>query len=172
MTPDPESPAAGDLLILSDQQPGGGYTLAVAPNGPSQLRYASYAEALKVAIRWASSSGVSIWRTSGNNWFDRIFPASPDVRTLSFEQLISRIKGEYIEMPGLWLTPDQGARLWSLDRAQCEELLVALVNDGFLAARGDGKYGRVTSDSAGGRAQTNRTMIGEPAAGTQKIHSR
>jgi hypothetical protein len=173
MTANSKSPAAGDLLILSDQQPGGGYTLAVAPDGPSQLRYASYDEALEVAIRWASTSGVSIWRADDDTRFDRVeFHTSVDVRTLSFDQLVSRVRGEYIEMPGLWLTSDQGARLWSLERAQCEQLLVALVNEGFLTAREDGKYGRVTSDSAGGRAQTNRAMIGEPASGTQKIPSR
>jgi hypothetical protein len=102
----------------------------------------------------------------------RFFCASHDVDDRFFNQLVSRIKGEYIERPGLWLTPDQGARLWSLDRARCEELLVALVHDGFLAAREDGKYGRVTSDSASGRAQTNRAMLGEAPSGTQKIPSR
>ena len=71
------------------------------------------------------------------------------MRKLSFEQLVSRIKGEYIEMPGLWLTRDQAARLWSLERSQCEELLLTLVKQGFLTARDDGKYGRVTADSTG-----------------------
>jgi hypothetical protein len=78
--------------------------------------------------------------------------SSPDVGKLSFDQLLTRIKGEYTEMPGLWLTPDQCARLWSLDRAECEELLVALVKQGFLTTRDDGKYGRVTTES-GGRLQ-------------------
>jgi hypothetical protein len=67
-----ESPHPGDLLILPDQQIRGGYTLAVAPDGPSQLWYASYDEALKVALRWATSSGVSIWRAIGDSRFDRI----------------------------------------------------------------------------------------------------
>jgi hypothetical protein len=74
----------------------------------------------------------------------------PDVRKLSVDQLVSRIKGEYVEMPGLWLTRDQAARLWSLERSQCEELLLTLVEQGFLTSRDDGKYGRVTGDSTGG----------------------
>jgi hypothetical protein len=130
------------------------------------LWYASYDDALNVAARWASRSGVSIWRANSDGWFDRIYPARPDVRMLSFEQLISRIKGEYIEMPGLWLTAAQGARLWSLERNACEELLVALVKQGFLAARADGKYGRVTADSTGGRLQMTKDMLGETTAST------
>ena len=68
-----------------------------------------------------------------------------------FEQLLTRIKSEYIEMPGLWLTPDQGARLWALQRDQCEQLLRALVEQRFLAVRTDGKYGRHVDDTAGVR---------------------
>ncbi len=61
----------------------------------------------------------------------------------SFADLLGRVRSEYVEMPGLWLTTDQCARLWGLERDQCEQLLGALVTEGFLIARGDGKYGRV-----------------------------
>ena len=61
---------------------------------------------------------------------------------------MSRIKGEYVEMPGLWLTADQAARLWALDRRRCEELLFALVEQRFLIVRSDGKYGRLAGDLA------------------------
>jgi hypothetical protein len=91
-----------------------------------------------------------------------------DVGKLSFDQLVSRIKGEYVEMPGLWLTPDQGARLWSLERQQCEELLLTLVKQGFLTARDDGKYGRVTPDSTGGRLQMPGAMLGDSSPGTRQ----
>jgi hypothetical protein len=71
------------------------------------------------------------------------------MHALSFEQLVTRIKSEYVEMPGLWLTTDQGARLWALERTQCEELLLALVERGFLTSRADGKYGRAADDHTG-----------------------
>jgi hypothetical protein len=70
----------------------------------------------------------------------------------AFDQLVTRIKSEYVEMPGLWLTPEQGARLWALERNQCEELLVALVRQQFLTVRADGKYGRMADDHARGRS--------------------
>jgi hypothetical protein len=47
-----------------------------------------------------------------------------------------------------------------------------LVKEGFLAARDDGKYGRVTPDSTSGRVQIDRAVLGEPPSGPQKIQSR
>ena len=70
------------------------------------------------------------------------------MHALPFDQLVTRIKSEYVEMPGLWLTPEQGARLWALERSQCEELLVALVRQQFLTVRADGKYGRVADHTS------------------------
>ena len=61
-----------------------------------------------------------------------------------FEDLVRRIRGEYTEMPGLRLSAEQGARLWGIDRQQCEEVLDVLVHRGFLTVRPDGAYGRTT----------------------------
>ncbi len=46
--------------------------------------------------------------------------------------LLSRIRGEYQEMPGLNLTFRQACRLWQMDPATCESMLKELVTDGFL----------------------------------------
>ena len=43
-----------------------------------------------------------------------------------FDEVIRRVQGEYIEMPGLRLTPAQAQRLWGLDRLACDTLLGAL----------------------------------------------
>jgi len=67
----------------------------------------------------------------------------------SIDDLQGRIRSEYVEMPGLWLTADQGARLWGLERQDCEELLRALVSQGFLIVRTDGKYGRAEGNPGG-----------------------
>jgi hypothetical protein len=58
------------------------------------------------------------------------------------EQLVRRIKSEYIEMPGLRLTTEQGARLWGIGVEQCGHVLKVLERRGFLAMRPDGQYGR------------------------------
>ena len=49
-----------------------------------------------------------------------------------FDDVIRRVQGEYIEMPGLRLTTAQAQRLWGLDRSACDTLLGALVDAKFL----------------------------------------
>ena len=51
-----------------------------------------------------------------------------------------RIRGEYMEMPGLKLTVAQAARLWHLDQPSIEQLLNVLVADGLLHRTTAGAY--------------------------------
>ena len=62
------------------------------------------------------------------------------------DEALQRVQGEYIEMPGLRLTPAQAQRLWGLDRAACDALLGALVDAKFLFRTRDGAF--VRSESA------------------------
>ena len=41
-------------------------------------------------------------------------------------ELLSRIRGEFREMPRLRLSLEQAMRLWSLDRATCVDVLTAV----------------------------------------------
>jgi hypothetical protein len=59
-----------------------------------------------------------------------------------FDEVIRRVQGEYIEMPGLRLTPAQAQRLWGLDRLACDTLLGALVDAKFLFRTRDGAFVR------------------------------
>jgi hypothetical protein len=61
---------------------------------------------------------------------------------VSRDQILRRIRAEYLEMPGLRLTHAQAERLWGLDYPTCEELLERLTADRFLQRRGDGTYAR------------------------------
>ena len=54
--------------------------------------------------------------------------------------LLERIRGEFLEMPGLRLTPAQACRLWALDRPQCEVVLRLLVDGHFLRQTSDGSF--------------------------------
>jgi hypothetical protein len=58
--------------------------------------------------------------------------------------LLHRIRSEYLEMPGLRLTPVQAARLWAMDTQHSQQLLDALTMTGFLFRNGQGAYLRVT----------------------------
>ena len=65
------------------------------------------------------------------------------------DEVIRRVQGEYIEMPGLRLTTAQAQRLWGLDRLACDTLLGALVDAKFLFRTRDGAF--VRSDQAATR---------------------
>jgi hypothetical protein len=61
--------------------------------------------------------------------------------------MLQRIQGEYLEMPGLRLTPAQAQRLWGLERHACDALLGALVERKFLLRTRDGAFVRCDSSS-------------------------
>ncbi len=61
---------------------------------------------------------------------------------MRIDQVLQRIQGEYVEMPGLRLTISQAQRLLGLDRDVCDALLGALVDAQFLAQTRDGAYVR------------------------------
>jgi len=62
---------------------------------------------------------------------------------MRIDDVLQRIQGEYVEMPGLRLTPAQAQRLWGLERDLCDALLGALVDAKFLAQTRDGAYVRL-----------------------------
>jgi hypothetical protein len=53
-----------------------------------------------------------------------------------------RIRRDFAVLPGLALTFDQARRLWALSEDACQELLAALVAEGFLWVRSDLRYVR------------------------------
>jgi hypothetical protein len=54
--------------------------------------------------------------------------------------LLTRIRGEFREMPGLRLTFEQACRLWHLDPTNCRAVLDRLAAEGFLHVAEDGAY--------------------------------
>ena len=58
--------------------------------------------------------------------------------------LLRRIRGEFLEMPGLRLTPTQAARLWSVDRVTSARVLDGLASSGFLLRTREGAYLRAS----------------------------
>ena len=66
--------------------------------------------------------------------------AEPNAYT---EEVLRRVKGEFLEMPGLRLTEAQARRLWGLDSESCAALLGALIDANFLFRTRDGAFMRV-----------------------------
>ena len=77
------------------------------------------------------------------------------------EQILQRIRGEYLEMPGLRLTCAQAARLWAIEAPVCVQLLESLSAERFLYRRNDGTYARV---SEGAPVFPRQRMLKAPAA--------
>ncbi len=63
--------------------------------------------------------------------------------TRSIDEVLRRVQGEFLEMPGLRLTEPQARRLWGLDSVSCEALLDALVDARFLVKTRNGAFMRV-----------------------------
>lgn len=59
------------------------------------------------------------------------------------EDVLRRVQGEFLEMPGLRLTQAQARRLWGLDADSCDALLRTLVEAKFLFRTRDGAFMRV-----------------------------
>jgi hypothetical protein len=59
------------------------------------------------------------------------------------EDIVRRVQGEFLEMPGLRLTEPQARRLWALEQPLCSAILSELVDTGFLLQTRDGAFVRV-----------------------------
>lgn len=68
------------------------------------------------------------------------------------DALVTRIKSEFNESPGMCLTLRQGARLWGIAPEDCAKLVDRLVAEQFLRWTRNGELVRVGSDHSGGRA--------------------
>lgn len=68
--------------------------------------------------------------------------ASVPLAPFTFEDLVERIRAEFIEQPGLRLTEAQASRLWRLDSPTCQQVLDILIDSEFLSRTHDGRYAR------------------------------
>ena len=58
-------------------------------------------------------------------------------------ELVGRIRSEFLEMPGLRLTVTQASRLWGLDEGACRRVIDVLIGSSFLRWTRDGAVARV-----------------------------
>jgi hypothetical protein len=59
-------------------------------------------------------------------------PACSGDQNAAFTRAVQRVRGEFLEMPGLTLTVAQAARLWSFETGFCVAVLSALEEARFL----------------------------------------
>jgi hypothetical protein len=68
---------------------------------------------------------------------------APDLRRIN--DLVPRVRGEFLEMPGLCLSIEQAQRLWGLDRTDCEMVMTVLTDMGFLFRTRLGGFARTSA---------------------------
>jgi hypothetical protein len=61
---------------------------------------------------------------------------------MEFSTLVDRVRAEFMEMPGLRLTPAQAMRLWGVDSQVCGRIITTLVGSAFLRWAGGGTVAR------------------------------
>ena len=54
--------------------------------------------------------------------------------------VVDRVRCEFVEMRGFSPTVEQAARLFQLNREDCDSILRGLVDEGFLRQTPDGRY--------------------------------
>jgi len=74
--------------------------------------------------------------------------------------VLTRLRAEYLEMPGLRLTAEQVQRLCGIERIVCQSVLDALVDANFLCAKSDGTYARSTDGERFSRPRVANVDLG------------
>jgi hypothetical protein len=72
------------------------------------------------------------------------------MKPLPYLEAFERIRAEYLEMPGMRLTPAQVQRLSGVDISVCRLVLDDLVRAKFLYTGPDGSYARGTATGTSG----------------------
>ena len=74
------------------------------------------------------------------------------------QDLISRIRAEFLEMPDMRLTIQQVQRLCGIEQTLCQTVLDSLVDEKFLCVKPDGSYGRLTEGDVSRPRQAKATL--------------
>jgi hypothetical protein len=65
------------------------------------------------------------------------------------KQTVERLRAEFLEMPGLRLTPRQIQRLCGVEGTVCRAALDRLTEEKFLSVTENGAYGRISTGPGG-----------------------
>ena len=80
----------------------------------------------------------------------------------TIDDVVNRLRAEFLEMPGLRLTSGQVQRLCGVERTLCQLGLDSLVATKFLYVKSDGVYAR-TTDGEVSSPPMARAGLGLPA---------
>ena len=73
------------------------------------------------------------------------------------EEILNRLRAEFLDMPGLRLKSEQVQRLCGVEQTISQMMLDVLVDEAFLSVTSDGYYARITT---GHRAHPAKAHLG------------
>ena len=88
---------------------------------------------------------------------------------MPLKTMLTRIRAEYLEMPGLSLTLEQAQRLCGVERALCKAVLDALVDAKFLCVRSNGVYTRLTDGEVARPPSAKHTSESKPTIVSRQL---
>lgn len=128
-------PHADDIII-------GGRTLGnfvvYDSAGTAQIACGTVEELLGCAARFTHRQHAQVWCVRDDQTY------APVIDPV----LLRRMWSEFVEMPGLRLTPAQARRLWSVSSDTCASALETLVTLKVLVRTPDGNYARPSTTAA------------------------
>jgi hypothetical protein len=75
------------------------------------------------------------------------------------DRVHERIRAEYLQMPGLFLTQAEARDLCGVEQALCQQVLDTLVEMNFLSLTANGTYARVTDGPVEPRPQPAKANL-------------
>jgi hypothetical protein len=136
------TPEDGDIVVRAEKREGTlVYVLHTVP-GADQHLLGSRREAIAQALGSAGRQHMRAWLT--DEGYD--FTLLEDFRvTTRIDDVLNRLRAEFLEMPGLRLKPQQVRRLCAVEQTICQVVLDMLVDERFLCVTLDGHYVRLTT---------------------------
>ena len=77
----------------------------------------------------------------------------------TIEQVVDRVRAEYLEMPDLLLKAEQVQRLCGIERGVCAVVLDTLLESKFLYVKPDGHYVRTSEGYAEADADYRKPVV-------------
>jgi hypothetical protein len=135
------APEDGDIVVSQEKRDGMVvFILHIAP-GPDRHLFHLRDEAAAHALTLAERHGVRAWLTTDESYD---FLLLESVIMTSVEDVLHRVRTEYLEMPGLRLKAEQAPHLCGVEQTICQVVLDVLVDEQFLSVNSDGDYARPT----------------------------
>jgi hypothetical protein len=136
----------GDIVVREERRDGAPLFVFRQMPGPDQYLTGSRDEAFSQALRFGRRLHVQVWLAEEHDLV-RLDDFRDGVTSM-MASIMSRLRSEFAEMPGLRLTAAQAQRFCGVHPRLCRASLDALVDDNFLCRLPDSTYGRRSELSA------------------------